>query len=153
MSLNRNSNHTALIIQTKQVHDFMQASTVHGETLFNTIVATVTTGLSQPSPLIEISSRDFEGVVALQEQRTIAHFLTMSKQNLDCENKESPCFLGCFFVSVVALLYLEEFDCFTPRDMILLIQDLHGALEVRQVSLERCHFSQHDVHRCLQTFF
>jgi hypothetical protein len=59
-----------------------------------------------------------------------------------------PC---CFFFRVVAPLYLEELDCFTPRDMILLIQDLDWMLGVRQVSLEQCHFRQHDVHRCLQT--
>jgi hypothetical protein len=29
-----------------------------------------------------------------------------------------------FFSRVVALLYLEELDCLTPGDMILLIQDL-----------------------------
>jgi hypothetical protein len=61
-------------------------------------------------------------------------------------------FPSCFFLSVVALLYLEEIDYCTPRDMILLIQDLDGVLGVRQISLERCHFRQHDIHRCLQTF-
>jgi hypothetical protein len=59
-----------------------------------------------------------------------------------------PC---CFFFRVVAPLYLEELDCFTPHDMILLIQDLDWVLGVRQVSLERCHFGQHNVHMCLQT--
>jgi hypothetical protein len=59
-----------------------------------------------------------------------------------------PC---CFFFRVVAPLYLEELDCFTPRDTILLIQDLDRVLRVRQVNLERCHFRQHNVHRCLQT--
>jgi hypothetical protein len=47
MSLNRISNHTTLIIQTKQVHDFIQASIVHSETLFNTVVATLTARVSQ----------------------------------------------------------------------------------------------------------
>jgi hypothetical protein len=60
-------------------------------------------------------------------------------------------FPSCFFFRVVAPLYLKELDCFTPHDMILLIQDLDRVLRVRQVSLERCHFRQHDVHRCLQT--
>jgi hypothetical protein len=36
----------ALIIQTKQLQDFFQASTIHSETLFNTVVATVTPGVS-----------------------------------------------------------------------------------------------------------
>jgi hypothetical protein len=61
-------------------------------------------------------------------------------------------FSSCFFFKVIAPLYLKELDCFPPRDMILLIQDLDWVLGVRQVSLERCHFQQHDVHRWLQTF-
>jgi hypothetical protein len=56
-----------------------------------------------------------------------------------------PC---CFFFRVVALLYLEEHDCFA---MFLLLLDLDRVLGVRQVSLEQCHFGQHDVHRCPQT--
>jgi hypothetical protein len=60
-------------------------------------------------------------------------------------------FPSCFFFRVVAPLYLEELDCFAPRDTILLIQDLDRVLGVGQVSLERCHFWQHDVHICLQT--
>jgi hypothetical protein len=49
-------------------------------------------------------------------------------------------FLSCFFFRVVALLYLEELDCFTSRDMFLLIQDLDWVLGVQQVSLEWSHF-------------
>jgi hypothetical protein len=60
-----------------------------------------------------------------------------------------PC---CFFLRVIAPLYLKELNCFMPHDMILLIQDLDWVLVVRQVSFEQCHFMQHDVHRCLQTF-
>jgi hypothetical protein len=33
-------------------------------------------------------------------------------------------FPGCFFFRVVAPLYHQELDCFSPRDTILLIQDL-----------------------------
>jgi hypothetical protein len=33
-------------------------------------------------------------------------------------------FPGCFFLSVVAPLYLEKLDLFLPRDTIDLIQDL-----------------------------
>jgi hypothetical protein len=54
-----------------------------------------------------------------------------------------------FFFRVIAPLYLEELDCLTPGDTILLIQDLDWVLEVRQVSLERYHFRQHDIHECL----
>jgi hypothetical protein len=39
-------------------------------------------------------------------------------------------FPGCFFFRVVAPLYLEELDCFSPCDTILLIQDLDRVLGV-----------------------
>jgi hypothetical protein len=60
-------------------------------------------------------------------------------------------FPSCFFFRVGAPMYHEELDCFTPRDTILLIQDLGRVLGVQQVSLEPCHFRQHDIHMCLQT--
>jgi hypothetical protein len=60
-------------------------------------------------------------------------------------------FPRCFFFRVVAPLYLEELDCFTTHDTILLIQDLDRVLVVRQVNLEWCHFGQYNVRRCLQT--
>jgi hypothetical protein len=74
----------------------------------------------------------------------------MVAQNLDGENGENPHFPKLLLLqsdcSIVSLI-----DCFTPRNTILLIQDLDWVLGV-QVSLERCHFWQHDVHKCLQTF-
>jgi hypothetical protein len=39
-------------------------------------------------------------------------------------------FPSYFFFRVVDPLYVEELDCFTPRDMILLIQDLDWVLRV-----------------------
>jgi hypothetical protein len=53
--------------------------------------------------------------------------------------KEVLAFPSCFFFRVVAPLYLKELDCFTPRDKIILIQDLDWVLRVRQLR-------QHDVH-------
>jgi hypothetical protein len=79
MSLNLKLKPHCTYNTTKQVQDFIQASTVHSETLFNTLVATVTLEVSHPSPLTEISTRDFEGVAALHEQQTVAHFLAMAK--------------------------------------------------------------------------
>jgi hypothetical protein len=67
--------------------------------------------------------------------------------------KEVFTFPSYFFFRVIAPSYLEELDCVTPHDTILLIQDLDRVLGVRQVGLEWCHFGQHDVHRCLQTLF
>jgi hypothetical protein len=44
--------------------------------------------------------------------------------------KEVIAFPGCFLLSVVAPLYLEELDSFTPCDTIFLIQDLDWVLRV-----------------------
>jgi hypothetical protein len=66
--------------------------------------------------------------------------------------KEILAFAHCFFLKVNAPLYLEELDCFTPHDMILVIQDHDRVLGLRQVSLERCHCRQHDIHVWLQIF-
>jgi hypothetical protein len=44
--------------------------------------------------------------------------------------KEILTFPNCFFLRVIAPLYLQELDSFMPRDMILLIQDLDWVLGV-----------------------
>jgi hypothetical protein len=44
--------------------------------------------------------------------------------------KEILAFPRCFSLRVIAPLYLEELDCFTPRDTILLIQNLDCVLRV-----------------------
>jgi hypothetical protein len=49
--------------------------------------------------------------------------------------KKVLAFPSCFFYRVVDPLYLEELDCFMPRDTVLLIQDFDRVLRVRQVSL------------------
>jgi hypothetical protein len=45
--------------------------------------------------------------------------------------KEVIAFPSCFFFRVIAPLYHEELDCFTPRDTIFLIQDLDWVCGVR----------------------
>jgi hypothetical protein len=42
---------------TKQVYDFIQASTVYSEALFNTVVAIVTPGVSQIEPIASPATR------------------------------------------------------------------------------------------------
>jgi hypothetical protein len=42
-----NSNHSALIVQAKLVRDFIQASTIRSETLYNIVATTVTPGVSK----------------------------------------------------------------------------------------------------------
>jgi hypothetical protein len=148
-----NSNRTTLIIQTKLVQDFIQASIAHSETLLQHCSCYSNT----------------RGVTTLARNRNLdLRFGRSSGSNRNSEQshisslwqnevwmarmKEVLAFLSRFFLRVIAPLYLEEVYCFTPRDTILLIQDLDWVLRVRQVNLERCHFRQHDIHRCLQTF-
>jgi hypothetical protein len=135
--------------------DFIQASELHGE-LYLGIVEHCS------------SYSDARGVTALPPNKNlIPRFGRSSGSNGHSEHlhhsslwqdkvwmvrtEEVFAFPGCFFFRVVAPLYLEELHCFSPRDTILLIQDLDQVLGVRQVSLERCHFRQYDIHRCLQT--
>jgi hypothetical protein len=46
------------------------------------------------------------------------------------KTKKVLTFPSHFFFRVVAPLYLEELDCFTPRGTILLIKDLDWVLRV-----------------------
>jgi hypothetical protein len=133
--------------------DFIQASEIYSELLFKHYSC----------------YSDISGVAALPPNRNLnPRFGRSSSSNRNSEQshisslwydevwmprtKEVLAFPSRFFFRVIAPLYLEELDCFMPRDTILLIQDLDWVLGVRQVSLEQCHFRQHDVHRCLQAF-
>jgi hypothetical protein len=117
-----------------------------------TVVATVMLGVSQPSPpkknLILRSGRS-SGSNGHSEQ--LHHSSLWQDMVWVARTEEVFAFPCCFFFRVVAPLYLEELDCFSPCDTILLIQDFDRVLGLRQVSHERCHFRQYDVHRCLQT--
>jgi hypothetical protein len=75
LNLKFKSYNTSWMGQTRK--DFIQASKIHNELLSGTVAATVTLGVSQPSPLTEISSRDWEGVAALTDtvnNYTIPHY-------------------------------------------------------------------------------
>jgi hypothetical protein len=52
----------------------------------------MTLGVSQPTPLKEISTPDLQGRMILTGQRTITCYLTMTTQTLDSENEGSPHF-------------------------------------------------------------
>jgi hypothetical protein len=133
--------------------DFIQASKIHSKLLFKHCRC----------------YRDTRGVTALPPNRNLdLRFGRSSGSNKNSEQlhisslwqdevwitrmKEVLTFPSCFFFRKIAPLYLEELDCFTSPDTIFLIQDHDWMLRVRQVSLERCHFRQHDIHRCLPTF-
>jgi hypothetical protein len=117
-----------------------------------TIAATVILGVSQPSsPNRNLIPRCGRSRGSNKRSETLHHSSLWQDEVWMARTEEVFPFPCCFFFRVVAPLYPEELDCFTPRDTILLIEDLDQVLGVRQVSLERCHFRQHDIHRCLQT--
>jgi hypothetical protein len=142
------------IYNTKQTcKDFIQAFKIYSELLFKYCSCySDTRGVTTLPPNENLAPRFGRGSGSNRnsEQSDISslwqHKVSMVRM------KKILTFPSCFFFRVVAPLYPEELDCFTPRDTILLIQDLDWILEVWQVSLERCYFRQHDVHRCLQTF-
>jgi hypothetical protein len=51
---------------------------------------------------------------------------------------------------MMAPLNLEELNCSTPHDSVLLTQNLHWMLQMRQVSIEGCDVIDNDIHRRLQ---
>jgi hypothetical protein len=52
---------------------------------------------------------------------------------------------------MVAPLNFEELNRSTPHDSILLIQNLHWVLQIRQVSIERRDVINNDIHERSQT--
>jgi hypothetical protein len=77
MSLNLKFEPHVTYNTTKQVQDFIQASTVHSEILFNTVVATVTQGLSHT-----ILSPPCETCVSLK-----CKFFHATKENIQLKQK------------------------------------------------------------------
>jgi hypothetical protein len=87
----------------------------------------------QPSPLKEISPRDFEQwgdtkeviCTSLQEKK---HWILRTKKFLNF-----PC---SRLLGMAAPLIFEESNRSMPRDSVLLIQNLHWVLWIRQVDIE-----------------
>jgi hypothetical protein len=148
-----NSNHTTLIIQTKSNKDFIQASKLQSETLFkHCSYYSDTRGVTALPPNRNIIPR-FGGRGGPNRNNEQLHISSLWKHKVwMARMKKVLAFPSCFLFSIVAPLYLEELDYFPLCDTILLIQDFDWVLGVRWVSLKRCHFRQHDIHRCLQTF-
>ncbi len=146
------SNHTALIIQTKLAKDFIQASEIYSELLFkHSSCYSDTRGVTALPPNKNLVPR-FGRSSGSNRNNEQLHISSLWQDEVWMMRTEKVLtFPNCFFFRVVAPLYLEELDCFMPRDMILLIQDLDQVLRVRQVSLEQCHFWQYNIHRCFQT--
>jgi hypothetical protein len=133
--------------------DFIQAFKIHSELLFKHYSCySDNMGVATLPPNRNLASR-FGRSSASNRNSEQSRISSLWQHKVWMERmKKVLSFPCCFFFRVVAPFYLEKLDCFTPRVTILLIQDFDWVLGVRQVSLDRCHFRQHDVHRCLQAF-
>jgi hypothetical protein len=127
--------------------DFIQASKIHSELLFSHCsFYSDTRGVTSLPPNRNLILR-FERSSGSNRNNEQSHISSLWQDKVwMARTKEVLAFSSCFFFRVFAPLYLEELDCFQPRDMILLIQDLDWELGVRQVILEQCHFRQHNIH-------
>jgi hypothetical protein len=132
--------------------DFIQASKIHSELLFRDCSCySDTRGVAALLPNRNLVLRFGRSSGSNRHSEQLHHSSLRQDKVWMARMEEVFIFPSCFFFRLVAPLYIEELDCFTPRNMIRLIQDLDLVLGVRQVSLEQCHFRQHNVHRCLQT--
>jgi hypothetical protein len=121
----------SILCANQTYKDFIQASKTHSELLFRYCSC----------------YSDTRGVTALPPNRNLVPRFGMSSgSNRNSEQlhnsslwqdkvwmvrtEEVLAFPSCFFFRVVAPLYLEELDCFTPSNTILLIQDLDRVLGV-----------------------
>jgi hypothetical protein len=138
---------------TQTCKDFIQASEIHSELLFKHCSCySDTRGVTALPPNRNLALR-FGRSHGSNKNSEQSHISSLWQQEVwMARMKKVLAFPSCFFFRVVAPLYIEELNCFTPCDMILLIKDFDWLLWVRQVSLEQCHFRQHEVHGCLQAF-
>jgi hypothetical protein len=146
LNLKFKSYNTSCMGQTHK--DFIQASKIHSELLFGHCSCySDTRGVTTLPPNRKLISRFGRSSSSNRHSEQLLHSSQWQDEVWMTIMEEVFAFPCCFFFfRVVAPCYLEEFDCFTPHDTILLIQDLDRVLGVRQVSLKRCHFRQHNVH-------
>jgi hypothetical protein len=99
-------------------------------------------------PLKEISTQDLEQwgdtkeVTCASLRREKLWILRMKK------------FLGLpcsLLLGMMAPQNFEESNHSMPRDLVLLIQNLHWVLRIRQIGIEGCDVIDHDIHGRLQT--
>jgi hypothetical protein len=141
-----------ILCTTQTCKDFIQASKIHSESAFrHCSYYSGTRAVTALPPNRNLIPR-FGRSSGCNKNNEPSHISSLWQDEVWMARMEDVLtFRSCFFFRVVAPLYLEELDCFTLRDTILLSQDLDWVFGVRQVSLERCHFMQQDIHRCLQT--
>jgi hypothetical protein len=131
MSLNLKFNHTTLIIRTKLVQGFIQASIAQSETLLqHCICYSIKQGCHNPPPNRNLDP-GFRKSCGSNRNSQQSHISSLWQNKVWMVRMEKILtFPSCFFFRVIAPLYLEELHCFTPRDTILLIQDLDWVLGV-----------------------
>jgi hypothetical protein len=111
--------------------DFIHAFEIHSEVLFEHCSCYSDTRGVTTLPLTEISLQDLEGVAAVTRNNEQSHISSLWQHEVRmARTKKVLAFPCCFFFRVIAPLYLEELDYFTPHDTILLIQDLEWVLRV-----------------------
>jgi hypothetical protein len=102
--------------------DFIQACKIHSELLFKHCSSYSDTMGVTALPLIEISVLRFGTSSDSNRNSEPPHISSLWQDEVwMVRTGEVIAFPCCFFFGVVAPLYLEELDCFTPRDTILLI--------------------------------
>jgi hypothetical protein len=111
--------------------DFIQASEIHSELLFRHYSCySDTRGVTALPPNRNLIPRFRRSSGSNRHSEQLHHSSLWQDKVWMVRMEEVFAFPCCFFFRVVAPLYLEELDCFMPRDTILLIQDLDRVLGV-----------------------
>jgi hypothetical protein len=116
-------------IQAAQHLYFTRDLQLHGEVLLKHCSCYLDIRGVTKLPLTEILTRDLDGEMVLTGTTNSRTFSLYSKIRM-VRMKEVLASPSCFFFGAVAPLDLEELDCFTPCDTILLIQDSDWVLGV-----------------------
>jgi hypothetical protein len=129
LNLKFKSYNTSCMGQTRK--DFIQASKIHSELLFRHYsYYSDTRGVTTLPPNRNLIPRFGRSSGSNGHSEQLHHSSLWQDEVWMARMEEVFTFPCCFFFRVVAPMYLEEFDCFMPRDTILLIQDLYRELGV-----------------------
>jgi hypothetical protein len=101
-----------------------------------------------PSPLKEILHRDLE---QSGDTKEVTYASLRGKKPWILRMKKFLSFPCSLLLGMAAPMNIEESNCLMPRDSVLLTQNLHWVLPIRQVSIERRDVINNDIHRWPQT--
>jgi hypothetical protein len=109
--------------------DFIQASELYTELLFRHCSCySDTSGVTALPPNKNFVPRFGRSSGSNRHSEQLHHSSLWQDEVWMARTEEVFAFPSYFFFRVVAPLYLEELNCFTPHDTILLIQDLDRVL-------------------------